>query len=179
MSARLVRWSGEAVRPSLAFAIAALAFAPASASACTAKVNTPGFPLVVGDSVTVAAAGPLRARGFAVNARVCRQITEGLGIMRATRRRETVLALGSNGKLTMTDLRAAKRLTGRLVLVTPSGVVDGDQRRMRSFARQYPSVGLVPWDRLSRATPGLLAPDGLHLTAKGARAFAAAIAGST
>lgn len=150
--------------------LAALALAP-----CAQHVERPGTPLVVGDSVTVAAAQPLAARGLGVNARGCRRIAAGLCVLRAARPSSAVLALGANGTVTTADLRRADALAGRLVLVTPGGKPDGDRARILTFGRAR-GRRVVDWYSAARAHPRWLQPDGLHLTPSGARAFARMIA---
>lgn len=139
-------------------------------------VVLPGYPTVVGDSVTVAAAQSLHRLGLGVNARGCRQMAEGLSVMHRRRRSHVVLALGANGTLTTQDLRVAYRFTDHLTLVTPGGPGDGDRGRMLTFASWHRDVKVVDWYKLSHSEGGLLAPDNLHLTTKGARVYAAAIA---
>ena len=149
---------------------AALALAP-----CSAHAEVPGLPLVVGDSVTLAAAPQLAARGLGVNARGCRSIAAGLRLLRAVRPSSAVLALGANGTITTADLRRADALVGRLVLVTPGGKPDGDRRRILMFARSR-GLRVVDWARAARTHQHWTQPDGLHLTPSGARAFARMIA---
>jgi hypothetical protein len=147
----------------------------AVAAPCHAHANATGSPVVIGDSVTVAAGPALHRRGLGVNARGCRQISEGLRVMRALRPRKTVLALGANGTVSVRQLRAARRLTGQLVLVTPGGRDDGDRGRILGFAHRH-ALRVIDWARIARAHPRWLAGDGLHLTPLGARAFARTIA---
>lgn len=157
-----------------ASALTALLFA--APAPCQAHRYTGGVPLVVGDSVTLAAATSLGRRGFGVNARGCRQISEGLRVLRRLRPRRAVLALGANGRVTTRQLRAAANLTRDLVLVTPGGRDDGDRGRIVRFALGRLDVHLVDWARLAASHRGWLAADGLHLTNAGARAFAREIA---
>ncbi len=159
------------------FAATALtALTLAAPAPCQAHRYTSGRPHVVGDSVTLAAAAALARRGFGVNARGCRQISEGLRVLGRERPRHAVLALGANGTITTRQLRAAANLTDELLLVTPGGPDDGDRGRMIRFAGSRLHVSILDWARLAATHRGWTGRDGLHLTATGARAFAAAIA---
>ena len=157
-----------------AFVAASLALI-AGPAPCQARAVVPGSPIVIGDSVTLAAAAALKRRGLGVNARGCRQIGEGLRVMRALRPRVAVLALGANATVSVRQLRAAMRLTRRLVLVTPGGPDDGDRGRILGFADRH-GLRVIDWAAIAARHPAWVAGDGLHLTALGARAFARTIA---
>jgi hypothetical protein len=141
-------------------------------------------PLAIGDSVMLGAVPQLRRAGLEVNTRRCRQMSEGLRIIRSRRRAGTlplrvVIALGANWSVRYREIRAAMRLAGRrrlLVLVTPresGGGESGDAWAMRRAARRFPRrVRLLDWVRVSRGKSGWFGHDGLHLTWSGARAFA-------
>lgn len=170
-------------------AVVALTAVPAAATATCGQVQRAApdegadAPLVVGDSVTVGAMKGLVASGFEVDARICRPIAEGLGVLAARRRAGTlpttvVVALGSNGTVTTRDVRRALRTLGRgrlLGLVTPretGGAQSADQRTVRAAGRRWERrVRVLDWARHSGGHPRWLAPDGLHLAAPGARAF--------
>src|SRR4051794_24397744 len=120
--------------------------APAQSHAACGQVEAGGParggasppPLAVGGSVMVGASRGLRAAGFEVNARVCRQMGEGLDLLAARERAGTlpdvvVMALGTNGVVTAADIRRALRIAGPgrvLGLVTPretGGAASADQ----------------------------------------------------
>jgi hypothetical protein len=152
--------------------LAMLTSAPASAGS---------RPLIVGDSVTLAAAPQLRAAGWSVQARKNRTMTLGLRILRARRTlpRTVAVALGTNANVSKRDVARALQLVGparRLVLVTPRevpGESAHDARVMRVMARRHPlRIVLVDWARRSQGHPSWLAGDLIHLTAEGAREFA-------
>jgi hypothetical protein len=140
-------------------------------------------PLAVGDSVMLGALRNLARAGFEVDARVCRQMGEGVDLMRGRRRarslpRVVVLALGSNWTVTIADIRRALRIAGRdrvLGLVTPReprGPGSGDAARIRAAGRRWPErVRVLDWARTSSGHASWLAGDGLHLGPAGARAF--------
>jgi hypothetical protein len=159
---------------------------PAACRANASKVTQadPLAPLVVGDSVTVAAGRYLGQAGFAVDAVACRMWIHGLEVLSTRRLPDmVVVALGSNGVTTPGDLERALELVGpfaRLVLVLPKalgGRADPDGRLMRSFAEAHPDqVAVLDWPAYSAGQGGWFAPDGLHLTTPGAEGFARMIA---
>ena len=140
-------------------------------------------PLVIGDSVLLGAVPEVARAGLEVNTRGCRQMSEGLRVLRARRRgflpSRVVLALGANWSISFRQIRAAMHIVGPrrlLVLVTPretGGGQSGDAWAMRRAARRFPKrVRLLDWVRHSRGKGGWFAGDGLHLTRAGARAYA-------
>ena len=126
----------------------------------------------------------LARAGLEVNARGCRQMSEGLRVILHRRRTRTlpsrvVIALGANWTVSYREIRAALRLIGErrlLVLVTPrelGGGESGDAWAMRRAARRFPHrVRLLDWVRRSRGRGGWFAGDGLHLSFSGRSAFA-------
>lgn len=149
------------------------------------KPHLPGGPpLAVGDSIMLGAAQRLQRAGFEVDVRGCRQMSEGLAVLRSRRRSHTlphvvVVGLGTNWTVTASQIRAGLRILGRervLGLVTPreaGGVTSSDQRQIRAAGRRWPNrVRVIDWARRSAGHPGWVWSDGLHLTPRGARAFA-------
>ena len=140
-------------------------------------------PLAIGDSVMLGAVQQLARAGLEVNARGCRQLSEGMRLIFKRRRAGTlpsrvVIALGANWTVSYRELRAALRLVGErrlLVLVTPrelGGGESGDAWAMRRLARRFPRrVRLLDWVRFSRGHGGWFAGDGLHLSLSGRVAF--------
>ena len=173
-----------------AAALAALAAPPAADAACggvqhfePTELRQPGPPpLAVGDSVMLGAVGPLRRSGFEVDTRGCRQMSEGLGVVRARRDAGSlpdvvVVALGTNWTVSVRQIRSGLMILGRervLGLVTPpevGGVSSSDQRAMRAAARRWPRrAKLLDWVRHSAGRDWTW--DGMHLKAEGARAYA-------
>ena len=95
----------------------------------TKQVNPGGAaPLAVGDSVMLLALHNLAAVGYDTNGQGCRSFAEGLGVVRSTRRaaklpRLVVLALGTDGRVSMGQIKKALRIVGPervLGLVTPN-----------------------------------------------------------
>lgn len=183
----------------LAFALAALAatsllwVGAGAALACggteTAKarktVNPDGHaPLAIGDSTMLLALPPLARAGYQVNARGCRQITEGLDLIRDYKHRGAlphlvVIALGADASLSSAQMEEAFRLIGPrrvLGLVTPielGGGTSSDADVVRSAVKRHPKRSiLLDWVAFSNGHPEWFQPDGLHLTFPGADALA-------
>jgi hypothetical protein len=170
--------------------------APAAQAACGGVVHrlpTAGTPfrpppLAVGDSIMLGAIDPLARRGFEVDVRGCRQMSEGLGVLRARGRRLprfVVIGLGTNWTVTLNQIRQALRIVGRervLGLVTPrevGGVRSSDQAAMREAGRRWPNrVRVIDWVARSAGHSDWFYSDGLHLTPNGARAMARLIRGA-
>jgi hypothetical protein len=164
--------------------------APAAEGACggvqhfqPTKLRGPGAPpLAVGDSVMLGAAPQLRRRGFEIDVRGCRQMSEGLALLSARRAGGTlpdvvVIALGTNWTVTTGQIRAALRILGPervLGLVTPpevGGVASSDQAVMRAAGRRWRlRVKVLDWVRASAGHSWTW--DGMHLKPEGAVAYA-------
>jgi hypothetical protein len=173
-------------------AVAATSPASAGAAACGAAehympvepdASTPP-PLAIGDSVMLGAVEPLRRRGFEIDARECRQMSEGLRVLGARARAGTLpsavaVGLGTNWTVTLAQIRQALRIVGRervLALVTPrelGGAASADQDAIRAAGRRWPHrVRVVDWVAHSAGHRDWFWSDGLHLRDRGARAFA-------
>jgi hypothetical protein len=164
--------------------------APAAEAACggvqhfqPTKLRRPGAPpLAVGDSVMLGAAPQLRRRGFEIDVRGCRRMSEGLALLSARRASGTlpdvvVVALGTNWTVTTGQIRAALRILGPdrvLGLVTPpevGGVASSDQAVMRAAGRRWKlRVKVLDWVRASARHSWTW--DGMHLKPTGAVAYA-------
>ena len=166
------------------------ASAPAAQAACGAvqhfqptKLRRPGAPpLAVGDSVMLGAAPQLRRRGFEVDVRGCRQMSEGLAVLSGRRRagslpKVVVVGLGTNWTVTTGQIRSALRILGPrrvLGLVTPpevGGVASSDQRAIRAAGRRWPERVMV-LDWVARSAGRGWTWDGMHLKPAGAVAYA-------
>jgi hypothetical protein len=158
---------------------------PAAAAACGASQHhgpvandRPGpAPLAVGDSVMLGAVPELRRAGFEVNARGCRQMSEGVELL-ASRRGSlpdvVVVALGYNWTITIEEIRRALIILGPrrvLGMVTPRGEYASARAAIRAAGRRWPArVKVLRWAARSAGKPWTW--DGLHLTPAGARGFA-------
>jgi len=172
-------------------AIAAVAIAAPLASASCGGVEiqrpkhkvAPRSPLAIGDSSMLLALPTLARVGYVANARGCRQMTEGLSVLRHTARRHrlpdlVVLALGADASISSGQIRAAMKILGpkrKLGLVTPrelGGEESNDAQVVRNAGRRYPTrVKVLDWVRYSAGHNSWFQPDGLHLTFSGAHAF--------
>jgi hypothetical protein len=165
--------------------------APASAGcgktkryAASADAGLGQAPLAIGDSVLLGAATETAALGYDVDVRGCRQIAEGLDVLRKRARAKTlprvvVIALGSNSSIALGDVRAALRIVGPrrvLGLVTPReirGTPYDDAALLRSAAARWPTrIELVDWVKHVKRHRGMTYSDGIHLTPAGRRALA-------
>lgn len=159
--------------------------APAAAAACGASQHhgpvandRPGpAPLAVGDSVMLGAVPELRRAGFEVNARGCRQMSEGVELLGSRRRSlpaVVVVALGYNWTITIEEIRRALIILGPrrvLGMVTPRGEYASARAAIRAAGRRWPArVRVLRWAARSAGKPWTW--DGLHLTPAGARGFA-------
>lgn len=152
--------------------------------AATADAGLGAAPLAIGDSVLLGAAPETAAIGYDVDVRGCRQIAEGIEVLRKRARtrglpRLVVVALGSNSAFTLADVRTVLRLLGpeRLLgLVTPRevrGTAVDDAVTLRAAALRWPRrIALVDWAKHSKARPRLTGSDGIHLTIAGRTALA-------
>jgi hypothetical protein len=161
-------------------------FAPAAQAACggvqhfsPSKLRRPGQPpLAVGDSVMLGAAQQLRRRGFEVDVRGCRQMSEGLRLIASRPLPDVVLiGLGTNWTVTTAQIRAALRILGPnrvLGLITPpevGGVASSDQRAMRAAGKRWRlRVKVLDWVAYSAGHAWTW--DGMHLRPEGATAYA-------
>ena len=179
--------------PAVACVLAAALLAPAAASAgcgkakrfaATADAGVGADPLAIGDSVLLGAAEEAAAVGYDVDVRGCRQISEGLRVLRRRARdgalpRVVVIALGSNASIALADVRSALRMLGPkriLGLVTPReirGTPLDDAATLRTAAARWPArIELVDWVARTKRRRGLTYSDGIHLTAAGQRVMA-------
>jgi hypothetical protein len=141
-------------------------------------------PLAIGDSTMLLAMPDLARIGYDVDAHGCRQMDEGLAIVRHRKRvgdlpHLVVIALGTDWTVSPSQIRRALHYLGPnrvLGLVTPwelGGYAGSDATVMRQAAATYGTrVKLLDWVRFSRGHGSWFQPDGCHLTFAGARAFA-------
>lgn len=137
-------------------------------------------PLAIGDSVLLGALGEVSGAGFEIDTRGCRQMAEGLRVIRARARTGTlprfvVVALGANLDIGAGQIRSALRIIGRrrvLGMVTPTS--NGrSAARIRAAGRRHRGRMLtLDWAAYSRGRGGWFAGDGLHLGRAGAAGLA-------
>lgn len=183
-------------RGHLALIAIAVAFAlgaqPAAAACGGAKHVRPAAdrnpgraPLAIGDSVLLGALGQVSRAGFEIDTRGCRQMREGLGVLRRRARAGTlprfvVVALGSNLDITAEQIRAALRILGPrrvLGMVTPREDAR-DARVIRAAGRRHKQrLMVLDWAAHSVGRSGWFAGDGLHLGPGGAAGLARLLGG--
>jgi hypothetical protein len=176
----------------LASLVAGLSPPPASAQCGGVQKERPKHrisrhgraPLAIGDSVMLLALHRLADEGYRVNAHGCRGWAEGMGVLRAVKRRHhlphmVVMALGADYSITTGEIRSALHLLPRnrvLALVTPRELGGGsgsDAAHVRAAARKHRHrVLLLDWVRYSAGRSGWFQADGIHLTFAGAAGFA-------
>lgn len=181
--------AGHLSAPSAAPAPAAAAGDPAQTPGPeqTADPFTGGEVVVVGDSVTIAAAPNLEADlpGIAVNAEVSRSVYAALPALQAMdaggARPCVVIALATNGSVETDQLDAILSYLGpdrRLVLVTGYGParttwIPPANETIRAFARAHPGqVAVADWDAAVAARPDLLFDDQVHPVPEGGELYA-------
>lgn len=194
MEGRPARWIAWGVAPPVSLVVMSLAIgAPPAEAGCggvkkvgpRAKQRLPGRPpLVIGDSVLLGAVDEAARAGYEVDVRGCRQMGEGLRVLRARRRagrlpRFAVIALGTNLSISQAQVRQALRIIGPrriLGLVTPretGGRSGSDARVVRAAGRRHPRRTVVlDWVAYSAGHAGWFAADGIHLGPGGAAGFA-------
>lgn len=185
LAALLLAVAGPALAPPRAGA----AFDPACGEVETAqptkRVNPGGrAPLAIGDSTMLLALPELSHEGYKVNAHGCRQIEEGLDVLREAKREGrlphlVVIALGADASISLHQLEKAFHILGPkrvLGLVTPrelGGGTSSDADHVRTAAKRHPRRSiLLDWVAYSAGHSDWFQPDGLHLTFSGAAAFA-------
>jgi lysophospholipase L1-like esterase len=165
-------------------ALAAAACGPAPGPGRTAPVSG---VLGLGDSVMLGASGALQAAipGIEVDAVVSRQFREAPGIafwksQAGVLPGTVVVHLGTNGTVLPgpCDQLMAVLAHRRVIVVdltVPRAWEAGNNVTLRDCAARN-GAAFVDWHAISAGRADLLAPDGFHLTAAGATAYAAAIA---
>ena len=181
--------TGYLSAPSAAPAPAAATGAPTQDPSPEQTVDpfTGGEVVVVGDSVTIAAAPSLEADlpGVAVNAEVSRSVYAALPALQAMdaggARPCVVIALATNGSVETDQLDAILSYLGpdrRLVLVTAYGParttwIPPANETIRAFAQAHPGqVAVADWDAAVAARPDLLLDDQVHPVPEGAQLYA-------
>lgn len=143
----------------------------------------------VGDSVMLAAAQQLRAvlPGSYIDAQVSRQMSQGIAVVRELAARGelrpiVVVGLGTNGTITMPQVRALRAVAGphrTLVLVNtfvPRPWQSEVNAVLAAAARQYSDVTMADWYTTIRNRTGLLWGDGVHPQPAGAVVYARTVA---
>lgn len=156
----------------LALVCAGVAAAGTLAVAAPAQAAPPGR-IVIGDSVSGMNTGALKARGFRVDYTVSRQFGEVLGVMASygsSLPRNVVIALGTNGTVSLSTCKAAVRAAGttrRVFLVTnrvPRSWEPTNNATLRACDRAFTAsrVHVIDWWALSDSNSDWFYGDGYH-----------------
>ena len=141
---------------------------------------------VTGDSVILGIRYELDARSniSIINARVGRQATELIEVMRADKANApdstVIFNLGNNNKLTSDQILAVfeeVKNQPRIIVVNtavPRGWRDENNALIAQYAALYGAT-VVDWAAISAGHPEYFAPDGVHLVPAGVRAYVDAI----
>ena len=129
----------------------------------------------IGDSVMLASAAALEAAlpGVYIDARIDRQTPTGLAVVRSLAtagrlRHVVVFSLGTNGSVTVRQLRQLQRIAGpgrELVLVStfgPQAWEHAVNTALAVAARHGKHTELADWHQAVAARTSLLWPDGIH-----------------
>ena len=121
---------------------------------------------------------PLARVGFEVNAQGCRSLEEGIELIADRRRHRrlpkvVLVHLGANYSVSTALIRRALRAVGRrrvLVMVTPRP--GRDAQVIRAAGRRWPRrLRVLDWVHVYAGHRSYFSGDGLHLSARGVRAF--------
>ena len=141
-------------------------------------------PVVFGDSVVLGARESLKAvmGEISIDAAVSRQPEEIAERIRARRDEkrlgpDVVIHMGTNGIVQEEDLKPIlEELSDRRRVVVvnvrvPRVWMKPTNEMIESLVVQYPNVRLANWNAVSKGKKSYFAPDGVHLTKKGAKVF--------
>ena len=141
---------------------------------------------VTGDSVILGVRYELDARSniAIINARVGRQATELIEVMRADKANAAdstvIFNIGNNNKLTSDQVLAVfeeVKNQPRIIVVNtavPRGWRDENNALIAQYAALYGAT-VIDWASISAGHPEYFAPDGVHLVPAGVRAYVDAI----
>jgi lysophospholipase L1-like esterase len=149
-----------------------------------AAARIPHGRLGVGDSIMLSASDELAAFEIPVAAKVGRQFSEGLRIVRARAKKGTlpkrvIVHLGTNGWIDPADCEAlvvSARSHRRVFLVTirvPRDWMEPNNLTLKACAEAHAKVHLIGWARVSGRHPEWFAEDGYHLNPLGQDKYAA------
>ena len=141
-------------------------------------------PVVFGDSVVLGARESLKSvlGEISIDAAVSRQpeeIAERIRVRRDERRLgpDVIIHMGTNGIVQEEDLKPILEELqdrNRVVVVNvrvPRVWMKPTNEMISSLVAQYPNARLADWNSVSKGKKGYFAPDGVHLTKTGAKAF--------
>lgn len=143
----------------------------------------------VGDSIVLGAKAQLQAAGYRVDAVVGRTFEEGLQVIRSQAGSlppRMFVHLGTNSGVTSAQCRElvslvgpSRTLTMATIHIPASRPVTDASNKVLADCASAPNVTLVDWAGHVRANPGVVCPDGIHISCGGAGAYASfVLAGS-
>lgn len=169
--------------------------APSPVATATPAPTPPPVPAppprvtAVGDSVMLGAANALAADvpNLNLDARVGRQMSEALDILRADRDSGrlgdvVVVHMGTNGFLTRDQFDQMMQIlsgVSRVVVINdkvPRPWEDPNDSLLAQAAAAYPSVALLDWRAAGDARPDVFWDDATHLRPQGAQLYASLVA---
>lgn len=162
-------------------AVAAGVAAPPSIAEPRPSTKPVGY--AIGDSVMLGAKGPLKRRGYVVNATVSRQAYSAPAMVRkrtGSLPRNVVVHLGTNGTFPLDTCRRIVTNAGpqRHVFLLTVAVRRSWERSnnavIRRCAKAFPAgrVTVVDWKALAARHPSWFYSDGIHLKSAGALGYA-------
>ena len=148
---------------------------------------------MIGDSVTVSAADDLRSKmpGISVDAKVSREVSDGLDIARKQRDKHelgriVVVSLSTNSGMTQDDVDTLTDLaesdqTREIVLVTGQAPpkldwVKTSNETVRSAGKKSDKIVVADWAKASDGRPDLMVSDGVHPEPPGQDLYAQTVA---
>jgi hypothetical protein len=154
--------------------------------AASARADVPRGRVGVGDSIMLSAADELAPHGFSVHAKVGRQFSKGVWVVRDLLRRgllrkRVVVHLGTNGPIDPADCDTIVELAGpsrRVFLVTnkvPRDWQDTNNAVLNRCAKGRAKVHVIRWFGFSTGHPRWFAADRYHLSALGQAIYASFI----
>ena len=161
-----------------------LLISPQQAAQVKQEIKAQIPPVVFGDSVVLGARESLKSilGKISIDAAVSRQpevIAERIRKRRNEQRLgpNVVIHMGTNGIVQEADLKPILeelRDRNRVVVVNvrvPRVWMKPTNETIESLVSQFPNVRLADWSSTSKGKKGYFAPDGVHLTKTGAKAF--------
>ena len=151
----------------------------------TGKPKTGGNSKIflIGDSLTEGAKSDLEKvlPDASINAKVGRQFSEGLDILKhtSTRYEVVILALGTNGEFSQDQLDEAIEAThgARVVLTTVAGAKVSSAASVNKLVRKNADKATIAdWEKRVKDNSGLIGNDGIHPTTQGRKEFASVLA---
>ena len=161
-----------------------LVISPQQAVQVRKEIESQIPPVVFGDSVVLGARESLKSilGKISIDAAVSRQpevIAERIRTRRDEKRLgpNVVIHMGTNGIVQEEDLKPILeelRDRERVVVVNvrvPRVWMKPSNQMIESLVAQFPNARLADWNSVSKGKKGYFAPDGVHLTKTGAKAF--------